>query len=165
MPHELEVLYESLLTAGAILAGFCGTFLAFHLQREASYYRQPAVDFTTAKAKDIDIDLTHFTSGLFLLLLASAIVSIFGIVVPLLALTGVKWFWDRSNWAVAGVLSGLVILAMYFAVELFHYRVFRINLTNDWPEWKRELPFVVSGLILVCIVVLLVLKFVELPQV
>lgn len=64
-------LYSSLLSAGAILAGFCGTFLAFRIQREANYYRQPALDFATGEARDVPIGLTHFTSGLLLLGIAS----------------------------------------------------------------------------------------------
>lgn len=46
------LLSQSLLQAGAILAGFCGTFLAFRIQREASYYRQPVADFDTGRAAD-----------------------------------------------------------------------------------------------------------------
>ena len=52
--------YTAVLTAGAILTGFAGTFLQFRIQREASYHRQPAVSFEEANAKDVFIGLTHF---------------------------------------------------------------------------------------------------------
>jgi hypothetical protein len=69
------------LTTGAILAGFCGTFLSFRIQREAAYYRQPG-DKGEAK------DETHFTVSLALLLLTTICTAVFGIVFPLLALSG-----------------------------------------------------------------------------
>src|SRR5438067_526276 len=105
MPHDLEVLFQSLLSVGAILAGFCGTFLAFRIQREAKYSRQ---------------GLAHFTSPLLLLLCASAIICIFGILFPILALAGSQWLLSRSRFAVAGVVAAIVLLAAYFVDELVH---------------------------------------------
>ena len=67
-----------MLTAGAILSGFCGTFLAFRIQREAAYYRQPAVDYHGNKGKDVYIGLTHFTSAFLLLALATVCSVTFG---------------------------------------------------------------------------------------
>ena len=58
----MESFYTATLSAGAILTGFCGTFLSFRLQREANYYRQVALDFETREARDVFVDLTHFTA-------------------------------------------------------------------------------------------------------
>src|SRR5437667_344489 len=39
-PSDCEF-FQSVLTAGAIISGFCGSFLVFRIQREAEYYRVP----------------------------------------------------------------------------------------------------------------------------
>ncbi len=82
--------FESIVTAGAILSGFCGSFLTFRIQREAAYYRQPALDFATRKARDVEIKLTHFTAAFLILILATIICLLFGVVVPVLGIAGVR---------------------------------------------------------------------------
>jgi hypothetical protein len=61
--------YAAILNAGTILWGFNGTFLAFRLQREAAYRRQPVLDFNTASGKDVDLNLQRL-SWPFLILLS-----------------------------------------------------------------------------------------------
>ena len=94
-PHSF---FATLLTAGAILSGFCGTFLAFRIQSEANYYRQPALSFERGEARDISIDLTHFTSAFLLLILATLCAVIFGFVLPLSRSRAVHGFVEVRNW-------------------------------------------------------------------
>jgi hypothetical protein len=136
-PQDISPVFAPALSAGAILTGFCGTFLTFRIQREAAYYRQPALDFRNGRAKDILIDLTHFSSAFFLLILATVCSAVFGFVLPLMALTGSAWITTRPKVVVAGMISGLVLVGGYFVTELVHYRVLR-RLPGDTEEWKRE---------------------------
>ncbi|SRR5258708_11092813 len=129
--------FESVIGAGAILSGFCGTFLAFRIQREASYYRQPVLDFESKTAKDVEIGLTHFTSPLLLLLLSTAAALIFGFVVPLLAIAGIRGGLIRPAFVVAGLVAAVLLLIGYFAAELVHYKVFSSKLVNDVAEWRE----------------------------
>ena len=71
--------YEAVINAGAILAGFCSTFLVFRIQRESNYYRQSALSYEQGKAKDIYIGLTHFTSSFLLIILAATVSMVFGL--------------------------------------------------------------------------------------
>jgi hypothetical protein len=144
--YDPLTLYGALLSAGAIITGFCGTFLSFRIQREASYYRQPAVDFATGSGKDVFVNLTHFSSGFLLLSLASLGACIFGVVFPLLGLAGVIWFLARAGAAVAGVIGSLVLLVSYFVDELVHYRILSSRLANDAREWGREWIVVCIGI-------------------
>ena len=78
--------YVAVLTAGTLLTGFSGTFLTFRIQREANYYRQPALSYDQEDARDIFIGLSHFTSS-FLLIICSVVLDIvFGFLLPLVAL-------------------------------------------------------------------------------
>ncbi len=140
--------YEAIINAGTILTGFCGTFLAFRISREASYYRQPALDFETERAKDIEIHLAHFTSPLLLLVLASLCSAIFGFVFPLLALAGWSWALARPSFVAGGLVSSLVLVIAYFADELVHYEVLRRPLIHDAREWGREKLVVAAGIVL-----------------
>ncbi len=139
--------FEAVLTAGAILSGFCGTFLAFKLQREATYYRQPAVDFRTGKGRDVFIGLTHFTSPFLLLILATSLSAIFGFVLPLLALSGQPAFAPNPRLIVGGVLGALFLLAAYFLDELVHYGILGGRLARDAKEWKAEWWIVSAGIL------------------
>src|SRR5205807_8871788 len=78
--------YSAVLAAGAILTGFSGTFLQFRIQRESSYYRQPALSYEEGKAKDIVIGLSHFTSSFLLIICAVILEIVFGFCLPLFAL-------------------------------------------------------------------------------
>ena len=80
--------FAACLSAGAILTGFCGTFLSFRIQREATYYRQPVCDFASGKARDVAIGLSHFSSPFLLLILGTLLAAAFGFVCPLLAISG-----------------------------------------------------------------------------
>lgn len=142
-----DLFFPSALSAGAILSGFCGTFLAFRLQREASYYRQVALDFERREAKDIFIGLTHFTRALLLLILATTCAAVFGFIFPLLALHGSNWFAARSGYVVGGMIGSLILLFAYFADELVHYRIITGRLAQDAIEWKNEWWLVAIGIV------------------
>ena len=144
--------FESVIAAGAILTGFCGTFLAFRIQREAAYYRQPALDFETGRAKDIEIGLTHFTPALLLLLVATAASLISGFVLPLLAIAGIHNRLIAPPVVVAGLLGAVTLLLGYFVAELLHYDVLN-RLHNDAHEWKKQAPVWITALLLAILVV------------
>jgi hypothetical protein len=134
MAADASSFFSACLSAGAILTGFCGTFLAFRIQREASYYRQPAVDFTSEKGKDVYLGLSHFSSPFLLLIVASLLAVTFGFALPLLALADIQ---VRRDVVVAGILAALVFLVGYFACELRHYGILNQRLLNDRDEWGR----------------------------
>lgn len=138
--YDLMTFFAASLNVGAILAGFCATFLSFRIQREAGYYRSP-----DGKGKDTFSNLSHFTASLLLLLLATLWSAVCGIVFPLLALAG-SVPWISPGLIVGGVIGGLLLLAAYFVTELLHYDVFKF-LKNDPAEWKREWPLVAVGVI------------------
>jgi len=151
-PDELSRFYEAALTAGAIVSGFIGTFLAFRIQREANYDRQPAVNFSPsgskARARDVDIGLAHFTSSFLMILLAGIVSISFGVAWPLLALA----HWPPAMTGPApiagGLLGSMILVAAYFLDELVHYRILSGRLKNDVAEWKSELAIVVGGILL-----------------
>ncbi len=141
-------LYESMIDAGAVLSGFCGTFLAFRIQREAAYHRQVAVDFASSQAVDVYVGLTRFGCAFLLLCLGSLATCGFGLVFPLLGLAGIPWFLARSAVAVSGVTGALVLLSAYFAAELVHYRIVGKSIAPDATDWRREWPILVGGILL-----------------
>jgi hypothetical protein len=137
--------YTTVLSAGAILTGFAGTFLQFRIQREASYYRQLAVSFEQGKAKDVYIGLTHFTPA-FLLITLSALMSVtFGFVLPLLALAEMAPRFVTPRVVAVGLLSALWPLLGYFLAELIHYRILSNRLATDLFELRREWISLVIG--------------------
>lgn len=146
--EELGRFYEAALTAGAITSGFIGTFLAFRIQREAGYYRQVVLDFKEEKAKDISINLSHFTSSFLLIIIAAICSVVFGVLWPLLALA--HWPPAQSTPApiVAGLTASVVLVGAYFVDELVHYRIVKTQLANDMREWKAEWVVVVVGVVL-----------------
>ena len=152
-PHSL---FAALLTAGAILSGFCGTFLSFRIQRESNYYRQPALSFQQKAAEDVYIGLTHFTSSLLLLILATLCVVIFGFLMPLLALAGSGWLLARPHLVISGLVATLVLLAGYFLDELVHYKILKTNLVHDAKEWGRETVIVIAAILLAILGALIV---------
>lgn len=99
--------YESIIAAGAITIGFCGTFLSFRIQREANYYRQPALSFEHGKARDVLIGLSHFTNAFLLLILATLSSMVFGFPLPLLALIG-----TACALANPGIIAGWLIATL-----------------------------------------------------
>ena len=62
-----DQLFPAALSAGAILSGFCGTFLTFRVQREANYYRQIFIDPSSKEPEDIYVGMSHFPASLTLL--------------------------------------------------------------------------------------------------
>jgi hypothetical protein len=148
--------FGTVLNAGAILAGFCGTFLSFRIQREANYYRQPSLDFELGEAKDIYIGLTHFTSSFLLLGLATVCSMIFGLVIPLLALGGSAWAISQQHLVIGGLIGTLILLVAYFVTELIHYQILKANLLNDLGEWKREFWFAVISIFFAVFVTMLI---------
>jgi hypothetical protein len=159
-PDELSRFYEAALTAGAIISGFIGTFLAFRIQREANYHRQPVLDFNSsgseARARDVDIGLAHFTSSFFLILVAGVVSMTFGVAWPLLALA----YWPPAMTGpepiAGGLLGSVVLVAAYFLDELVHYRILSRRLMNDVTEWKSESAIVVGGVLLAVLTFVLV---------
>jgi len=143
--------FDAIISAGAILSGFCGTFLSFRIQREANYYRQPALDFKTRKARDVYIGLTHFTSAFLLLILATIFSTFFGFLIPLLALAGSAWASAQTELVVGGLVAALILLLAYFLDELVHYRIINIGLLNDAREWRSEWAIVLIAGISVAI--------------
>ena len=130
--------YAAVLTAGAILTGFAGTFLQFRIQREASYYRQPAVSFEEARAKDVFIGLTHFTAAFLLITLSALMSVIFGFALPLLTLAEMAPLFVTPKVVTVGLLSALLPLLGYFFAELTHYRILGNQLVGDFYELRRE---------------------------
>ncbi|MBI4463786.1 MAG: hypothetical protein HY647_03680 [Acidobacteria bacterium] len=149
MPTDSRSFFEAMIGAGAILAGFCGTFLSFRIQREANYYRQPAVDYQGGKGRDVNIGLQHFTSAFFLLLLGTLCSTIFGFLFPLFALAGSGWVLAKPSLVVGGLVAALVFVAAYFLDELVHYKILSCRrLGKDVADWKGEWVFVVVGVLL-----------------
>ena len=147
MPESAEQFFAAVLSAGAILCGFCGTFLSFRIQREAGYYRQVALDFSSGKSKDIPVGLTHFTSAFLLLILATGCSAVFGFALPLLGLNGAAWVASRRGLVVGGMIAALVLLGAYFLDELVHYKIISWHLVNDTQEWKAEWWIVVLAIL------------------
>ena len=137
MQANPEVFYNAALSAGAIFSGFCGTFLSFRIQREATYHRQPVLDFESAKAKDVYIGLSHFSTSFLLLILATLFAVFFGVIIPLLALAGVSFLLEEMKFTVAGLISAVICVLGYFICELVHYEVLNRRLLNDINEWGR----------------------------
>jgi hypothetical protein len=151
-PDQLASFYEASLSAGAIISGFIGTFLAFRIQREANYHRQPVLDFnpeeSEGRARDVHIGLAHFTSSFFLILLAGIASMTFGVGWPLLALAQWPPAMTGPEPIAGGIFGSLVLVAAYFVDELVHYRILSGRLANDVAEWKSEWAIVVGGVLL-----------------
>jgi hypothetical protein len=130
--------FSSALSAGAILTGFCGTFLSFRIQREAAYHRQPALDFKSKKAKDVVIGLSHFSSSFLMLILASLVTIVFGFCAPLLVLAGALENKITAPVVSGGLLAGLALICGYFFVEMRHYNILSNRLVHDRTEWGRQ---------------------------
>ena len=145
-PVSPETFFGPALSAVAILSGFCATFLVFRIQREAAYYRQPVVDYREGKGKDVFIGLTHFTSAFLLLALATACSTVFGFVLPLLALSGSTWIAERPGLVVGGMIAALLLIAAFFLDELVHYQILS-KLSSDAREWKHEWWVVALGVL------------------
>jgi len=136
--------FSAALTAGTILIGFSASFLQFRIQREANYYRQPALSFEKNQARDIFIGLSHFTSS-FLLIIASTILDIvFGFCLPLLVLAKPGLVFISQRLVTAGLIAALVFLVGYFCAELVHYRILNRRLLPDKYEWGRQWPLVIT---------------------
>lgn len=147
-------LYAALLSAGAILTGFCGSFLSFRIQREANYYRQPAVDLKTNKGGDVYIGLSHFTSSFLVLIAATLLAVIFGFILPLLALIGML---IQPAIVVAGMVASVICVIGYFTCEMVHYGVLNRRLLNDPHEWGRLWGIVIITFLLAVLSVVLIL--------
>lgn len=119
---EVISFFGAILSAGAILTGFCGTFLSFRIQREASFYSQPSLDFAQGKAKVITIGATHFTVAFGVLICASVCSAISGLVFPLCVLSGFAWA-ESPRVVTYGMLLSLLLIFVYFVCELRHYDI------------------------------------------
>ncbi len=145
--------FSSVISAGAILTGFCGSFLAFRIQREASYYRQPALNYDNEDARDIYIGLSHFSLPFLLLIIASVGALFFGVLLPLFGIAGVSNALVAPGVTVAGLGASAVVLCGYFWSELSHYEILRGKLINDAAERRRARPIVFAMALLVLVVV------------
>lgn len=148
--------FSAVVSAGAILTGFCGSFLAFRIQREAGYYRQPALDFVTGKAKDIYIGLSHFSYPFLLLIAASLGSLVFGVLLPLFGIAGVSNRVVSPGVTVAGLSASTIVLCGYFCAELNHYGILRGDLVNDINEKRGAWPILIgttlSAIAAICVV-------------
>ncbi len=140
--------YESIIAAGTILSGFCGTFLAFRIQRDATYYRQPVLSFERGEAKDIHVGLTHFTSTFLLLILGTVSSTVFGFLLPLIALAGCARLLANPGFVVGGLVGTLILIAAYFVDELIHCSILSTRLLGDAREWGSEKHVVIGGIAL-----------------
>jgi hypothetical protein len=136
MLSDPESFFAAIIAAGAILSGFCGTFLAFRIQREANYYRQPALDFRRGEARNVDINRQQFGSAFFLLMLATLCSIFSGFLIPLLALAHCVWAMEKAEWVVGGLVAAPILLAAYFFDELVHYHIFRPRVIDHVCEWS-----------------------------
>jgi hypothetical protein len=136
-----ENFFGDALAAGAILTGFCGTFLSFRIEREAEYHRKP-------DSQPDSVSLSHFSASFLILISASVITMIFGTALPLLGLSGVTSKWITIKLITAGLFAGLALIVGYFAVELVHYDIRFNKLRSDKEEWKREMPIVIVSFLL-----------------
>jgi hypothetical protein len=124
--------FESVIAAGAIIAGFCGSFLVFRIQREADFYRNPS---------DGELGQQYFSSSFLLIILATLLALISGVVLPLFYLSGVRINWLNPKVVVGGLLAAMVMLIGYFVNELVHYRIIGRNWGKDKEDgWRREWP-------------------------
>jgi hypothetical protein len=139
--------FTSVISAGAILTGFAGTFLQFRIQREANYYRQPALSYEKSDAVDVYIGKSHFTSSFLLIMVATILALISGFTLPLLALADVLSF-ATPKMVSSGLLASLVFLVGYFCAEMVHYGILNTSLLNDPDEWGREWKIVIATLII-----------------
>ena len=144
---QLTQFQQAALTGGAILFGFIGTFLSFRIQREANYYRQPVLDFNKSEkeplARDVHVNLSHFTSSLALIALAALISMIFGVLGPLAALAQWRIPVSSPEWILSGIVSSLVLVVFYFLDELYHYGIIG---RLDGDGWKKEWWIVLAGI-------------------
>ena len=154
MTPEEQTFFSAALSAGAILTGFCGTFLSFRIQREANYHRQPALSYEENDAKDVHIGLSHFTSSFLILLIASLTTMAFGFVLPLIALSGIMGDVVTVRMVTGGLVSALVLIAGYFLVEMRHYHILSNKLIHDRKEWGRQ-----SGLVIALVLLSIALFF------
>jgi len=143
MINESQQFFRDMIGAGAIIAGFCGSFLAFRIQREASYYRQPNLETKS----DVYLGLAQFNSSFLLIILATTMSCICGFVIPLFGLAGKAWYLVNPLFAVSGLVSALVLLAGYFADELVHYEIIGKKWRRPRRGWRREWPIVACTLI------------------
>jgi hypothetical protein len=105
--------YGSVLSAGSIIAGFCGLFLLFRIQREADFLRQPGKLHYQQ----------HFTSSMFLIILATICAFVFGVWFPLLGLAGSPCPLLHPPVIVGGLIGASLLLAAYVLDELVHYEI------------------------------------------
>lgn len=152
MTPEEQAFFSAALSAGAILTGFCGTFLSFRIQREAAYHRQPALDYEDGEARDIYIGLSHFTSSFLILILASLVTMVFGFIMPLFALAGFGSAFVTVSVVTAGLVAALVLISGYFFVEMRHYHILSNKLLHDRAEWGRQ-----NGFVAICVFIAVVL--------
>lgn len=147
MWSDNQQFFRDIIAAGAVIAGFCGTFLAFRIQREADYYRQPDLNAKEG-GKDIYIGLTHFTSSFLLIILATVVAVMCGFVIPLFGLAGKSGGLLTPSFAASGLVSALVLLAGYFLDEMVHYEIIWKKWRSKTREWSREWPIVVAIILL-----------------
>lgn len=156
MTPEEQTFFSAALSAGAILTGFCGTFLSFRIQREAAYHRQPALDYDEGDARDVYIGLSHFTSSFLVLILASLVTMGFGFVLPLFALAGLGGEFITVKMVAGGLVTALMLISGYFLVEMRHYHILSNKLLHDRAEWGRQNRFVAIFAFLAVVLGLLV---------
>jgi len=147
--------FESIIGAGAVLSGFCGAFLAFRIQRESNYYRQPAVSFELGEGKDVFIGRTCFSPAFKLLLFTTCCSSAFGFLLPLLGLAGWTWIAAKQRLVVAGLIGTVLLIGTYFLAELVHYQILNARLLRGKRKKGDESRVVYGGLVIASLLGLL----------
>jgi hypothetical protein len=151
-PDETRTFYEAAITASAILSGFNGTFLSFRIQREANYYRQPVLDFKEKRGVDAGIGLSQFNSSLLLIILGTLCSMMFGVFMPLAALSRWGRYTPNPALILAGIVASGVLVMAYFFNELIHYKILKWSrLSCDLKGWGYEWLIVISGVLLACL--------------
>jgi hypothetical protein len=146
---ETEQFFRDIIGSGAILAGFCATFLVFRIQREADFYR------TANDPKGTERNEQHFTSSFLLIIFGTLAALCGGFLIPLLFLAGVQCFLLSPRVSVAALLASTVLIAGYVCNELVHYHITE----KADPDWRAEKKVWLSTLLVAVLVGLLWLLF------
>jgi hypothetical protein len=134
---ETAKFFSDMIGAGAILTGLCGTFFAFRIQREATFYSQPYCN-DEDEWDVVVIDRTHFSAPFFLLSFAFLASLISGLVIPLLGMLGIKNFIVSPGFATGGLFVAIILLGFYIIAELQHYHLFKGNSKNTEEETEED---------------------------
>lgn len=135
---ETANFFSEVIGAGAILTGLCGTFFAFRIQRESTFYSQPYRKKDGTWEVSL-IDRTHCTAPFRLLCWAFFASLCFGLCIPLLGMVGIKHPLVTPFVVTVGLFVAIILLIFYVLAELLHYHLFKCNskITEEKTEEDR----------------------------